>query len=34
VLHSARYWPDYETAIPTGVKALVGAVRAAAAAAK
>lgn len=32
VLHSARYWPDYAPAIRTGVKALVGAVRAAAAA--
>ena len=32
VLHSARYWPDYQAAIVTGVKGLVGAVRAAAAA--
>ncbi len=31
-LHTARYWPDYEASIATGVKALVGAVRAAAAA--
>jgi hippurate hydrolase len=31
-LHTARYWPDYEAAIATGVRALVGAVRAAAAA--
>ncbi len=31
-LHTSRYWPDYEAAIATGVKALVGAVRAAAAA--
>lgn len=30
-LHSARYWPDYEVSIRTGVRALVGAVRAAAA---
>ncbi len=29
-LHSAKYWPDYQDAIRTGVKALVGAVRAAA----
>jgi hippurate hydrolase len=34
VLHSARYYPDYEVAWRTGVKALVGAVRAATAAAK
>ena len=32
VLHSARYYPDYEVAMWTGVRALVGAVRAAAAA--
>ena len=31
ILHSGRYYPDYELAIRTGVKALVGAVRAAAA---
>ena len=31
-LHSARYYPDYEVAMWTGVRALVGAVRAAAAA--
>jgi hippurate hydrolase len=31
ILHSARYYPDYEQAIRTGIKALVGAVRAAAA---
>ncbi|MFY9342943.1 MAG: amidohydrolase [Planctomycetota bacterium] len=34
MLHSARYWPDYEAAIATGVRALVGAARAAAAATK
>ena len=31
-LHSARYYPDYEVAIRTGVRAIVGALRAAAAA--
>jgi hippurate hydrolase len=31
-LHSAKYWPDYEASIRTGVRALVAAVRAAAAA--
>jgi amidohydrolase len=31
ILHSGRFYPDYEQAIRTGVKALVGAVRAAAA---
>jgi amidohydrolase len=30
-LHSARYWPDHEDSIRTGVRALVAAVRAAAA---
>ncbi|MBL8752700.1 MAG: amidohydrolase [Planctomycetes bacterium] len=32
VLHSSRYWPDYEAALATGVRALVAAVQAAAAA--
>jgi hypothetical protein len=33
-LHSARFHPDYEVAIRTGVRALVAATRAAAAAAQ